>query len=186
LNFLKNSIYPTIFLIINAMNPELVDVPNVVGISFRQAKAAIEARGLKIGKLEYVRDIALNNVMDLKYKGWIIKPGMEIPKFSAVDLVLGNGYGYNQTYMPDLTGLQTDEAKEKIIDAYCNLGSMIYDYTIRTQEDTVNAFVFRQFPEYSEKRIKYGTYIDIWLTLDVNKIFVEDTTGISEAVSDEN
>ncbi|MBN2520407.1 MAG: PASTA domain-containing protein, partial [Bacteroidales bacterium] len=81
----------TIFLIINAFNPELVKMPNVKGVSFRQAKAIIEAKGLKVGKIEYVRDIAINNVLGVKFQGGDLKTNTEIPKYSKIDFVLGNG-----------------------------------------------------------------------------------------------
>jgi eukaryotic-like serine/threonine-protein kinase len=59
----------TIFLTINAMNPERVSMPDVTGVSLRQARAIIETRGLEVGTLIYVPDIALNNVLRQQYKG---------------------------------------------------------------------------------------------------------------------
>jgi len=48
----------TIFLTINAFNPEKVMVPNVTGTSLREAKAVLEMRGLVVGRILYVPDIA--------------------------------------------------------------------------------------------------------------------------------
>ena len=59
----------TIFLTINAFNPEFISMPNVVGVSLRQATAIIETAGLKIGKLIYVPDIAKDNVLKQRLMG---------------------------------------------------------------------------------------------------------------------
>lgn len=160
-----------IFLIMNAINPELVQVPNVVGVTFRQAKAMLEAKGLSIGKLEYVPDIAINNVLNQRFKGMKILPGSEIPKYSRIDLVLGNGYGNKNTYIPYLTGKSIDEARELLVDAFCNQGSIIYDYTINTKEDSLKAFIWKYSPDYNNNRpVKLGTYIDLYMTADPKRI----------------
>jgi eukaryotic-like serine/threonine-protein kinase len=42
----------TIFLTINAMNPERIAVPDVTGVSLRQARAIIETNGFEVGKTD--------------------------------------------------------------------------------------------------------------------------------------
>jgi len=169
-----------IFLILNAVNPELVEVPNVIGVSFRQAKALLESNGLIIGKLEYIRDIAVNNVLNQKFKGVRIIPGSQIPKYSKIDLVLGNGFGNRITYIPDLLGKRIDESHQLLIDSYCNTGTIMYDNTINLKDDSLKAFVWKQFPEYNNnKAVKLGTYVDLWFTRDIEKIAKKDSSDIS-------
>jgi len=169
-----------IFLIVNAVNPELVDVPNIVGVSFRQAKALLESNGLLIGKLEYVRDIATNNVLNQKYRGIRIIPGSQIPKLSKIDLVLGNGFGNKKTYIPDIIGKRIDLVHDLLIESYCNLGTILYDNTINTKDDSLKAFVWKQFPEFNDNRsIKLGTYVDLWFTLNPDKISFSDSLSLS-------
>ena len=50
-----------ILLTINAVVPKKVTMPNLVGYSTRQAKAELSSRGLNLGKIVYVEDIATNN-----------------------------------------------------------------------------------------------------------------------------
>lgn len=165
-----------VFLILNAFSKEYIKVPNVIGVSFRQAKYLIESNGLQINKLEYERNIADNYVLNQKFKGTKIFPGSEIPKYSSIDLVLGDGFGRKLTYVPDLTGQKAYDAKGKLIDSYCNLGTIVYDNTINTYSDSLNAFVWKQFPEFDENRQnKLGTYVDLWLTVDTDKIVVNDS-----------
>jgi beta-lactam-binding protein with PASTA domain len=82
----------TIYFVINATLPEMVRMPDVVGVSLRHATSVIEAQGLKVGKLHYVPDIARNNVLRQTYKGKDIRKGAKIVKGASIDLYLGSGY----------------------------------------------------------------------------------------------
>jgi eukaryotic-like serine/threonine-protein kinase len=80
-----------VFLTINSFFPERVKMPDVVGVSLRQAKAVLETYGLKTGKLKYVPDIAKDNVLEQRFKGKKITESTVIEKGSSIDLVLGKG-----------------------------------------------------------------------------------------------
>ncbi|MDR0713276.1 MAG: PASTA domain-containing protein [Bacteroidales bacterium] len=82
----------TIYFVVNATLPEMVRMPDVVGVSLRHAESVIEAQGLKVGKLFYVPDIARNNVLRQTYKGKDIRKGVKIVKGASIDLYLGSGY----------------------------------------------------------------------------------------------
>ena len=38
--------------------------------------------------------------------------------------------------------------------------------------------LYMQFPEYNNKPVKYGTDIDIWLTLNADKLISGDSANI--------
>ena len=52
-----------IALTINAVNAKKVSMPNLIGYSMRQAMAELQSRGLVLGRLIYVKDMATNNVL---------------------------------------------------------------------------------------------------------------------------
>jgi len=167
----------TIFLTMNAQNPEMVKMPNVVGLSHRAAKATINNSGLKIGKLIHVPDIAVNNVLKQKIGGEEIKPGETVPKGTQVDLVLGKGLSNRRADLPRLIGDTLARAKNIILQNAMNLGAVKYDTTVHNGGDSSRAFVWQQYPPYKEnKEIRLGTYIDLWLTLDSAKLPEPDTT----------
>ena len=167
----------TIFLTINAMNPERVPMPDVTGVSLRQARAIIETQGLQVGRLIYVPDIALNNVLRQQYQGNDIKPGEMVIRGESIDLVLGEGLSRRTTYVPDLIYMNQERARSRILEASLNIGAILYDSSISTGEDSVNAFVWRQRPEYQEDlQIRLGSIIDIWLSADSALLPVPDTT----------
>jgi beta-lactam-binding protein with PASTA domain len=169
----------TIFLTMNASNPEKVKMPNVVGVSHRHAKAILNNSGLKVGKLVHVPDIAVNNVLKQKRNGEEIDPGELIPKGSEIDLVLGKGLSSQMSELPDLTSLTLPKAKSKILESAMNVGVVNYDESVEDPEDSTSAKVWKQYPPYKKNRkIRLGRYIDIWLTVDSTKLPQPDTTQI--------
>jgi len=175
----KVKVNRTIFLTINAFNPEMVRMPNVVGVSLRQAKAIIETAGLIVGRLNYTPDIAVNNVLQQKFRGNVIEAGDSIPKGSKVDLVLGRGLSDDKTASPELIGLQLSEAIDKITTRYLNLGAIIYDGSIMNAEDSANAFIWKQRPVFDDQTmLNLGSTVDIWITVDSTKLPQADTTDV--------
>lgn len=156
-----------IFLIVNAFNPEKVEMPNIVGVSHRQAEAVLKNAGLEIGRLIHIPDIAVNNVLKQNFNSKEIKEGEMIPKGSKIDLVLGMGLSNQKTQIPNLDNYSLERAKNRILRSALNLGAIIYDESILTAEDSTDAKVWRQYPSYKEnKLIRLGSTVDVWLTVD--------------------
>ena len=169
-----------IFLSINAVNPEMVSVPGVVGVTHRQAKALIEASGLKVGKLSYLPDLAKNNVLKQKYQGKDIKEGVSVPKGSVIDLVLGTGLSNRETIVPQLTGLSYEDARNKILHASLNVGVALYDETVENMDDSLQAFIWKQNPEFDEDKLTpLGSPVYIWLSLDSLRLPRPDTLDVN-------
>lgn len=174
----------TIFLTMNATTKEMVQMPNVVGVSHRHAKAILNNSGLKVGKLIHVPDIAINNVLEQKVDNEEIEAGELVPKGTEVDLEVGKGSN-QRTGMPDLVGSHWDEAEDRIIQKSMNVGAIRPDTTINSEEDSSEAFVWQQYPPYEEdKQIRLGTYIDLWITVDSSKLLGADTTLIKPKLNE--
>ncbi len=174
-----------IFITTNAFAPEKVKMPNVVGVSHRQAKAMLQNRGLEIGKLIHVPDIAINNVLKQQFEGKQIEPGTSIPKGSKIDLVLGKGLSDQRIALPNLEEYTLAEARDRLLRAALNLGATIYDESIENFQDSLNAKVWRQYPTYRKNRsIRLGSSVDIWLSVDSAK-FVPDTISVNTLPNDE-
>lgn len=170
-----------IFLTMNAVNPEMVTMPRLVGLSIRQARLALENAGLQLGEIEYRPDYAINNVLQQKYRDSVILEGTEIGKGSVIDLVLGMGLSDETTRVPDLVGLSIAIAREMIADHYLNIGAITYDQTLANAEDTANAFIWRQYPEYDAlRRLNLGMEVDIWLTTDSTLLPSPDSLFLDE------
>ncbi len=165
-----------IFLTVNAINPEKVTMPRLVGLSIRQARLALQNGGLTLGEIKYRPDYAINNVLQQMHADSVINEGTEIRKGEVIDLVLGMGLSNETTRVPDLVGKGFETARKVIADYYLNIGAITYHDSIESQEDSSAAFVWRQYPEFDEfRRLNMGMEVDIWLTVDSTLLPVADT-----------
>ena len=165
-----------IAITINAFNPEMVSMPDLIDLPIRQAIALIESSGLEIGQLRYKPDLSLDMVIEQLYDGKMVNAGDSLQKGSVIDLVLGKGLSNRRTPVPDLIGLGLESARNKIFISSLNLGTYIYDNTIATEEDTLNSFVYKQNPEFkNDASLQLGSSIYLWLTVDSALLPVDST-----------
>ena len=165
-----------IVLTINAFNPEMVRVPNLIDLPIRQALAVIESSGLKMGEPKYKPDLSINIVIEQLYNGRDINEGDSLQKGSVIDLVLGKGLSNQRTSVPDLIGMNLEPARKKILISSLSLGTYVYDNTIRLADDTLKAFVYKQNPEYKyDASLQLGSDIYLWLTTDSSKLSINQS-----------
>jgi eukaryotic-like serine/threonine-protein kinase len=166
-----------IMLTINAFNPEMVAMPNLVNLPKRQAIALIEGAGLEMGTPRYIPDISIDVVIKQLYNGREIQEGDSLQKGSVIDLILGKGLSNQRTSVPNLLGMNFQSAKDRILGASLTLVTSIFDNTIVSGKDTANAFVYKQNPDFSnEATLQLGSSIYLWLTIDSAKIPVDSTS----------
>lgn len=172
-----------IVLTINAFHPEMVAMPNLVDLPKRQAILVIEGTGLEVGLLKYRPDLSIDVVIDQQYNGKSILEGDSLQKGSVIDLVLGKGLSNQRTPVPYLIGMKLDPAKNKILAASLNLGTFVYDNTIVNNSDTLNAFVFKQNPEFrTDATLQLGSAIYLWLSVDLTKLHIDSTRVVTDTI----
>ncbi|NPA68190.1 MAG: PASTA domain-containing protein [Chlorobi bacterium] len=158
-----------IFVTIKSVLPKIIKMPNFVHATLVQAKADIETYGLRIGELTYEPSIFDNVVLKQKYKHVEIKPGTDIPQGAEIELVLGKSQDMGNTVTPDLYGLTLEEAELEAADFMLNIGTALYDESVKTHDDSVYAKVIRQRPEPGIV-FQPGEEIDLWLSLKSDSI----------------
>lgn len=154
-----------ISLTINALTAKKVTMPNLIGYSMRQAKAELASRGLRLGRLIYVNDIATNNVLKQHYKGQAIAAGSPIDSESIIDLIVGLNSTDNTTFIPNVEGLKNYAAVDAIHDNSLNIRSLHFDSSVKTYLDTLNAVVYKQSPLPSQYPCRMGTEVKLYLTI---------------------
>ena len=152
-----------IFLIMNAINPEKIKMPDIVGVSLRQAVAILESHGLQVQSINYESDLAANLVLKQVFKGKIIAPGKEIYKGSSIKLVLGRSSNQS-TMVPSLKGLTTQLARKQSILSYLNVNKLHFDGTVQDWKDSLKAVVYKQAPKDSTY-CNSGNSVELWLTV---------------------
>ena len=159
----------TVYLTINRHVPPTVEMPNLIGFSFRNAELQLKNMGLRIGDTIFKPDFAKNSVLEQRYhNGNAIPPGTKIQQSTLVDLVLGNGVGDIEFSVPNLIGMRFGDAK-----AFLESNGLSFLVVLTDPEvtDTLNAFIRVQTPPRmgdDGKRIKIrsGQTMDVILSLE--------------------
>ena len=155
-----------IMLTINSVRPKKVSMPDLVGFSMRQAKAELLSRGLMLGDLRYVDDMATNNVLRQLYRGQNIAPGRMIDSGSEIDLVVGLDENDNQTFIPDVSGMKYMRAVDAIHENSLNVARLRFDKGISTFSDSLDAVVYKQTPAPSADPVRMGSEITLFLHIE--------------------
>jgi len=163
-----------ILLTINATQTKKISMPNLVGYSLRQAIAELSARGLSLGKITYVNDIATNNVLQQRYRGRQIKAGAKIESGSDINLVVGLNPEDNRTYIPNVKGMKYLTAVETLHNGSLNVGKLTFKGNIRNYRDSINAVVTSQAPSATGAPAIMGS--EVRLTLEIPEEKPEETT----------
>ena len=158
-----------VMLTINAKHAKKVSMPNLVGYSMRQAKAELNSRGLALGKLIYVNDIATNNVLRQIYRNREIRPGVQIESGSEIDLQVGLNSDDNMTYVPNVKGMKYLRAVDAVHDNSLNIGRIVIDKTVKNYSDSLNAMVYKQTPGASKSPLLMGSDVTLHLSLDIKE-----------------
>jgi beta-lactam-binding protein with PASTA domain len=161
----------SIFLTINSVVPRKVVMPNLFGYSVTEARSELQNRGLNMGYLNYVKDIATNTVLGQYVDGKEVKAGDLVVSGSTVDLTVAAANEDNKTEVPRVIGMKYVSAIDAIHDKYLNVGTVRFDPDIRTYADSVNAVVYKQDTPGSSKAL--GSRVSLTLTLDSSKLPAE-------------
>ncbi len=157
----------TVYLTINRAVPPMVEMPNLIGYSYRSAEMVLKNANLRVGDTSFKADFAKNAVLEQRYNGNEITAGTQIRMGSKISLVLGDGVGDKQFVVPSLVGMTYGQAKSLLEAHGLGFGAII----AQGIEDTSSAYIYDQRPRRfdDEKRFRYirpGQLMDVWLQKD--------------------
>jgi beta-lactam-binding protein with PASTA domain len=166
----------TVYLTINRAVAPMVEMPNLVGYSFRNAEMILKNMGIRIGDTTFKPDFAKNSVLEQRYNGEKIDPGAKLRMGSSVSLVLGDGVGKTEFAVPMIVGLTFAQAKALLEANGLIMGAVIAPGV----SDTTSAYISKQVPErYDEdhhiQHIRPGQTMDVFLQVEKP---VTDSTDI--------
>ncbi len=163
-----------LYITMTAYNAEESVMPELAGLTVRQAIAELNACGLTVGKLKFVEDPYKNNVIDQSCKGKTVYAGQQIERGSVIDLVVGLGDGGGGNVVPFVIGKTPDKARRDILAASLNVGREHYSGV----REKSTAVVYRQDPDYTGvSKYPYGTEVELWY-IDADK------TDVAKMVSE--
>jgi beta-lactam-binding protein with PASTA domain len=158
-----------VYAIIVAETPEKTVMPNLKGISLREAIGRLESSGLDVDYLEYQDYSYKNNVIEQLYEGHVIAEGTELVKGSKIVLRVGIGRDKMNIKVPNLIGKPAAEAKRLLNLAGMNLGNETYE-----DRDSLKYMCIKKMsPGPSSGLVRPGTYVNVTYhsskTLDFKK-----------------
>lgn len=155
-------LHRTIYLTIITRVAPNVGFPDVFTKTFLEARVILSNYGLKIGDTSYVSDIARDRVLQVEFSGKPVNKGDQIPKGSAIKLVLGDGKGASEVDLPNVVGLSLNEAIFSLRGSSLKLGVVSYENVT----DSTSATVFEQIPALTDSltKVSIGSSVDLILS----------------------
>ena len=153
----------SVYLTISRSVPPEVEMPNLIGYSFRSAEMVLKNMSLRIGDTIFKPDFAKNSVLEQS-----VSPGTKLRMGTLITLVLGDGIGRLEFEVPDIIGMKYSDARKLIEANGLILGSLVATGEI---SDTLNAYIWKQNPEKFDEdkkilRIRSGQMMDIWIQME--------------------
>jgi hypothetical protein len=170
----------TLFLTINTIAPEQVVIPRLTDISLRHSLSQLETAGLLPGDITYKPSEFRNLVLQATIGGRDLREGESVAKGSKIDLIVGSGEEMGLVFLPNVTGLTLQTALHIVSESMLTKGAIIYDNTVISHSDSLNARVWRQHPDYrTVLNVNAGSSVDLWVSMDQNK-YIHDIEDENE------
>lgn len=150
-----------IYITYNMKTPPMIKMPKLVEGSVKNAEMILKSYDLRLGKKEFVPNLAQNQVLKQIINGQEVAPGAPIAKGSTVDLIVGDGLGNAEFQIPNVVGMPVDEATTLLVGAGLQMGLVQY---ITAPNGEADGTVVRQRPNASPgSMIRVGELVDIWV-----------------------
>ncbi len=124
-----------VYLTVNTESTPQVVVPNVVNLSYRNARLQLENHGLTVGSTSYESDRFRNTILRQS-----IAPEDTVARGTAVNLVVSDGLGTRMVQVPDVEGLRLSEAQQQIMRAGLRVGEIRFEPARDVTPNTVLSY----------------------------------------------
>ena len=150
-----------IYLTINPVTVHYIPLPNLKNKSLRQGINLLDNSAFRIGNIYYVDHFAKDVIRQSELlvdsiSSYQVNFNDTLPKFSIINLYLGNGHLQN-VVVPDLLGLELSMVKSKLNNNSLNLGN---SYIENANNDTLLT-IYQQDPLPNEE-VELGAFINVW------------------------
>ena len=159
----------TIYLTINSKSDKMIILPQIQNVSYRQAKATLEAIGFVVSNIEYKPSEFPDLVMGIRVGQTPVRAGDRLRAGASVVLIVGSQTQGETAVAPDLIGFTQSAAEQLILQNNFVVGSVDFDVPPTNEADKANYFIYRQSPEPTTS-YELGRRINIWLTKDADKM----------------
>ncbi len=142
--------------LILSSGPRWAEVPDLYGISLREAEIILSAAGLTFGEIEYEFDEEYEPNTIIRQSP---EPGEEIVADEVINLVVSQGSEDDMVRLPNLTGLTQSEAQERL----SGLGLVVGEINREESRRFMSGYVIDQNPGSGTPLVE-GDLVDIVLS----------------------
>lgn len=148
-----------VYVTVTSFTPSDVVLPELANMSVRSAVSALEAAGLRCGRLRFVDSPYRNEVLECTTKGKMVYAGEKMSSGAVVDLTVGRGESNKGTRVPFVIGQVPAKARKGILSASLNVGTEHFDGVSNRN----NCVCYRLYPDYTGvTRYPLGTSVELW------------------------
>ncbi len=162
-----------VYVVMNARTKQLIPLPELHDVSYRQAEATLRSIGLQVAKVVYEPSLYPDNVLDVRAGGLSLSEGMRLPEGSGVTLVVGRRQGNSTVIVPSLLGMSLPQARTALLQIGLTIGAYTYDVE-PTPENLDKYIIYRQSPTEGAT-LQEGSTVNIQLTTDIERAITTDT-----------
>ncbi|MFW5998694.1 MAG: Stk1 family PASTA domain-containing Ser/Thr kinase [Halanaerobiaceae bacterium] len=120
--------------VILSKGPEMVEMPDLKNKTYREARIILDNEGLTIDEEEFVYDSEISEDHVIEQEP---EPDTEVNNDDHISITVSEGKEPNMVKVPDLEGLEQDEAKDKLRDNYLRTGDISEESSSRFKEGQV-------------------------------------------------
>lgn len=148
-----------VYVTVSTFNPSDVVLPELSSMTVRSAVSALEASGLRCGRLRFVDSPYRNVILECYCKGKMVYAGEKMSSGAVVDLTVGRGSTNEGTRVPFVIGQVAAKARKGILSASLNVGAEHFDGVSNRN----SAVCYRLSPDYTGvTRYPLGTSVEMW------------------------
>ena len=145
-----------IYLTINPLTIQYLPFPDIQDKSIRQSKRLIENSSFQVGNIHYIDHYIKDVAIYANYNNRKLAHHDSLPKFSIVDLYLGNGFE-NHLVMPNIINMELSQLKTFLHNSSLNMGLCSLSQPVN---DSIFSRVYKQDPPFNSK-VPLGTFVNV-------------------------
>jgi beta-lactam-binding protein with PASTA domain len=162
-----------VYFTINQAVAPMIQMPDLTGYSLNSASLLLKSFGLKLGSYTYTASLVKDAVIKQQMGDSDIAAGVQVPKGTVINLVIGDGSGSQMMTVPNIIGMQVAEAREYIGSLNCSIGAVTPDIDVVHAD---SGYIYKQSPspvandslaagaQPATVRMKIGGMIDVWVS----------------------
>ena len=167
-----------VYVVMNARTKQLIPLPELHDVSYRQAEATLRSIGLRVAKVEYEPSLYPDNVLDVRAGGMSLNEGTRLPEGSGVTLVVGRRQGNSMVSVPSLLGMSLAQARSTLLKMGLTIGT--YQYDVEPTPETLERYIIYQQSPTEGATLQEGSTVNIRLTTDIERAIISDTPQKSD------